>query len=115
MLPSMSIPNQGSNDRPNEPYDTYMEVRPRYADSQSSNSSKFSQWEWNFKNIGFFILSVLVLGFAMAGLFTEKLSRDQALGICGVVLSSNMPSPLLDLGNKPKKKYYINQMPHNPV
>jgi hypothetical protein len=69
------------------------------------------QFQWNFKNIAFFIISILVLAFAFVGVFTDTLSRDQSIGLVGVIISANLPSPLLNLDNKAKKKVYLGLPP----
>jgi hypothetical protein len=66
--------------------------------------------QWGFKQASFLLISLVVLSFAIAGVFTEKLSRDQGIGLIGVIVSANLPSPLLDL-QKPKKKIYLGSPP----
>lgn len=93
-----------------------MQNDPFYAPSEGTKMRKFA---WNFKNISFFVLSVIVLLFAITASFVNKsngeavLSRDQALGMIATIITANMPSPLLDFDKKTKKKYYmpINQPP----
>ena len=68
----ISPTNQG---RPFTLHDVVREVAP--SDSRSTNS-RFKQWEWNFKNIAFFIISVIILAFAITGAFVSKADGESA-------------------------------------
>jgi hypothetical protein len=98
----------GSTVRLREPQSAVLPPAASLSLSQTTSRSRRFQWCW--KQISFFIISIIVLAFGIAGAFTGTLSRDQAIGIISVIVSSNLPSPLLDL-QKPKKKYYFGAPP----
>lgn len=71
----------------------------------STTPQGISKWysQQSFKVITFFLFCVTTLGIITAGLFTDKLSTDQFLGMLSSLLFLMAPSPL-ELIKKKKKE-----------